>query len=416
MENKSQVQLSIIRFKKNSYITVEGKRDADRFYIIKEGKVQVSKEAEVVEEDKGNILYPGDFFGVVSCMSNHPSIETAKALTDVTLICVYRDQFGLLIQKYSPIAMKIIKSFSHKLRYFDSAITRLSFKGNVEENPKYLFNIGDYYLKRKHFNHAFYAFKKFVQYCPDDENVPKAKSILLKLQPYIKEDSSAKSQKGFNRFYKDNEIIFCEHEPGDELYIIQKGKIKITKIVDNNEVLLAVLKPGDIFGEMALLENKPRSATAISFGESELLAVSKKNFESMVRTNPMLGTKLITLLSERIWKAYRQLANILISDPLGRMYDMLLTVVEENRVPIEHNAQYVFDFGPDELIKMVGLPVDKGNLLIQKLFENKKFKLQDGKIVVTDLEELQKQVEFYKKMDYLERKRQSISKESSQTG
>jgi len=382
-------------------------------YIIKEGKVQISKEAEIVEEDKGNVLYPGDFFGVVSCMSNHPSIETAKALTNVTVICVYRDQFGLLIQKYSPIAMKIIRSFSQKLRYFDSTITRLSFKGNVEENPKYLFNIGDYYLKRKHFNHAFYALKKYIQYCPDGENVEKAKSILLKLQPYIKDDNSVKSQKGFNRNYKDNEIIFCEHEPGDELYIIQKGKIKITKIVDNNEVLLAVLKPGDIFGEMALLENKPRSATAISFGESELLSVNKKNFEAMVQNNPMLGTKLITLLSERIWKAYRQLANILISDPLGRMFDMLLTVVEENREPIIHNAQYTFDFGPDELIKMVGLSMDKGNLLIQKLFQNKKFKLLDGKIVVTDLEELQKQVEFYKKMDYLERKRQSLSQEKA---
>lgn len=409
----SQVQLSIMKFKLNSYITVEGKKDADRFYIIKEGKVQISKEAEIIEEDKGDILYPGDFFGVVSCMSNHPSIETSKTLTDVTVICVYRDQFGILIQKYSPIAMKIIRSFSQKLRYFDSTITKLSFKGNVEENPKYLFNIGDYYLKRKYFNHSFYAFKKYIQYCPNGENVEKSKSILLKLQPYIKEDSSVKSQKGFNRSYKDNEIIFCEHEPGNELYIIQKGKIKITKIVDNNEVLLAVLKPGDIFGEMAILENKPRSATAISFGESELLAVSKNNFEAMVKNNPMLGTKLITLLSERIWKAYRQLANILISDPLGRMFDMLLTVVEENRAPIIHNSQYTFDFGPDELINMVGLAMDKGNLLIQKLFENKKFKLQDGKILVIDLEELEKQVEFYKKMDYLERKRQNLSKQNS---
>jgi CRP-like cAMP-binding protein len=174
-------------------------------------------------------------------------------------------------------------------------------------------------------------------------------------------------------------------------------------------VLLAVLKPGDIFGEMAILENKPRNATAISFGESELFAVSKNNFEIMVRQNPQLGTKLITLLSERIWKAYRQLANILISDPLGRMYDMLLTVVEEHRVPINHNTNYTFDFGPDELVKMVGLSADKGNLLIQKLFENKKLRLDEKKITVTDVEELKKQVDFYKKMDTLERKRQKLS-------
>jgi len=409
MPNPNQVQLSMMRFKKNTYVNVEGKQDADRFYILKEGRVQISKEAEVIEEDTGNILYPGDFFGVVSCMSNHPSIETAKALNDITVICVYRDQFGLLIQKHSPVAMKIITSFSHKLRYFDSAITRLSFKGNIEENPKYLFNIGDYYLKKKQLNHAFYALKKYLQHCPNNANVQQAKQLMVKIQPNIKEDQFTKPQHGFNRQYKDNDIIFSEHEPGEELHIIQRGKIKITKIVDNNEVLLAVLKPGDIFGEMAILENKPRNATAISYGDSELLAVSKGNFEIMVRKNPQLGTKLITLLSERIWKAYRQLANILISDPLGRMFDMLLTVVEEHRVPIIHNASHSFDFGPDELIKMVGLPIDKGNLLIQKLLENKKFRLQENKIVVTDLEELKKQVEFYKKMDMLDRKRQKMS-------
>jgi len=412
MAKANQVQLSIMHFKKNSYVNVEGKQDAGRFYILREGQVQIAKEAEVVEEDTGNILYPGDFFGVVSCMSNHPSIETAKALKDVAVICVYRDQFGILIQKYSPVAMKIITSFSHKLRYFDSAITRLSFKGNIEENPKYLYNIGDYYLKKKQFNHAFYAFKKYIQYCPNDQNVLQTKQLMVKIQPYIKEDQFTKNQKGFNRHFKDNEIVFSEHEPGHELHIIQKGKIKITKIVDNNEVLLAVLKPGDIFGEMAILENKPRNATAISFGESELLAVSKSNFEVMVKANPQLGTKLITLLSERIWKAYRQLANILISNPLGRMFDMLLTVVEENRIPISHNTSYSFEFGPDELIKMVGLTVDKGNLLIQNLFENKKFQLEDNKIVVTNLEELFKQVEFYKKMDILDRKRQKLTRSS----
>ena len=170
MPAPNQVQLSFLRFKKNSYINVEGKKDADRFYIIREGQVQISKEAEIIEEDTGNILYPGDFFGVVSCMSQHASIESAKALSDVTVVSVYRDQFGLLIQKHSPIAMKIIKSFSHKLRYFDSAITRLSFKGNVEENPKYLYNIGDYYLTKKQLNHSFYAFKKFMQYWVSYEN------------------------------------------------------------------------------------------------------------------------------------------------------------------------------------------------------------------------------------------------------
>jgi CRP-like cAMP-binding protein len=176
--------------------------------------------------------------------------------------------------------------------------------------------------------------------------------------------------------------------------------------------MLAMLKPGDIFGEMAILENKPRSATVMSSGDSVLLAVNKANFEAMVQKNPQLGTRLITILSERIWKAYRQLANILITNPLGRLYDTLLTIVEENRVPVVHNASFTFDFGPDELVKMCGLPSDEGNVLVQELFKNSKLKLEDNKIIVTDLQELGKQVDFYKKMDILDRKRQKPASRS----
>ena len=64
-----QLQLSIVNFKKASYIIVEGKQKADYFYIIRTGKIKLTKEVEIVEEEGGNILTPGDFFGVVSTIS-----------------------------------------------------------------------------------------------------------------------------------------------------------------------------------------------------------------------------------------------------------------------------------------------------------------------------------------------------------
>ncbi|HPA72406.1 MAG TPA: cyclic nucleotide-binding domain-containing protein, partial [Spirochaetota bacterium] len=71
----------------------------------------------------------------------------------------------------------------------------------------------------------------------------------------------------FDKFiveYAPNQLIFCEFEPGNEFYFIQSGRVKIVKIVNNTEKTLDVLKPGDVFGEMAILENSPRSATAIA--------------------------------------------------------------------------------------------------------------------------------------------------------
>ena len=78
----SPLQLSFVNFKKDSYIIVEGKQNADRFFIIRSGKVRITKDVEVVEEEGGNTLGPGDSFGVVSTMSNHSHIETAQAMSD----------------------------------------------------------------------------------------------------------------------------------------------------------------------------------------------------------------------------------------------------------------------------------------------------------------------------------------------
>ncbi len=128
----------MVQFKAQSYAIIEGKKDANKFYIIIQGKLRTQKAAPVVGEESSVILGPGDFFGVESAMSNHSRIETVIAVSDCNLIEVGADQFGLLIQKNAPVAMKIIRSFSMKLRSFDNTIARLSFRNAVEEDPSHL--------------------------------------------------------------------------------------------------------------------------------------------------------------------------------------------------------------------------------------------------------------------------------------
>ena len=401
----SPLQLSFVNFKKDSYIIVEGKQNADRFFIIRSGKVRIAKEVEVVEEEGGNVLGPGDSFGVVSTMSNHSHIETAQAVTDCTLISVHRDQYGPLIEKNTPVAMKIIMAFSKRMRYLDEALTRLTLKNTAEADPSHLFRVAEYYAKQSQYNQAFYAYYQYLKHCPHGEHVDVAKERLTKIKPYSKAVYLDGSTEEFNRFYPKDTMIFTEGMPGSELYIIQKGSVKITKIVDNSEVLLAVLKVGDIFGEMALLENKPRSANAVAFEDAYLLAVNKANFERMVQSQAQIVTRLTTLLAERIWFIYKQLANTLLSDPLGRLYDALLIQLEKNRVPLKPNSSYGFDFGPKELIGMVGLPMNEGTLVLHKLLENNKIRLVDNKIMAMDVAEIEKQTNYYRHMQKIEKAR-----------
>jgi CRP-like cAMP-binding protein len=411
MENP--LQLSFVNFKKDSYIIVEGKQNAERFFIIRAGKVRISKEVEVVEEEGGNILGPGDFFGVVSTMSTHSHIETAQAVTDCTLISVHRDQFGLLIEKNAPVAMKIIMAFSKRMRYLDEALMRLTLKSSAEGDPSHLFRVAEYYARQSQYNQAYYAYYQYLKFCPVGEFVDMAKDRLGKIKPYAKAVYLDGSTEEFNRFYPKDTMVFSEGMPGSELYILQKGSVKITKIVDNNEVLLAVLKAGDIFGEMAILENKPRSASAVAFEDAYLFAVNKANFERMVKTQPQIVTRLTTLLAERIWFIGKQLANTLITDPLGRMYDALSMQLEKNRVPFKPGTPYSFDIGPKELIGLVGLSAGEGNLVIRKLFENSKFKLAGNKITVLDVAEVEKQTEYYRKMQRIERARKEGAQAAS---
>ncbi len=402
------LQLSLVNFRKGAYIIVEGKQKSDFFYILRQGTVRISKEVKIVEEEGGDILSPGDFFGVVSTMSSHSHIETAQAVTDVVLISVHRDQFGLLIEKNTPVAMKIIQQFSKKMRFLDEALTRITLKSTANDNPDHLFKVAEYYARQSQYNHAYYAYHQYIKYCPTGPNIQIARERMGKIKPYSKAVFLNGSSEEFTRSYPKNTMVFSECQPGQELYIIQKGSVKITKIVNDNEVMLALLKPGDIFGEMSLLEDKPRSASAIAYDDAVLLAVNKANFKRMVSSQPQIITRLTQLLSERIWFIYKQLANTEISDSLGRLYHALWIHLEKLRVPVSNQA-YTFDFGTKELINMVGFSKGEGSAPIRELLNNTKFKLVDNKIRVSDMEEVEKQAGYYMKMEKISRARRAAS-------
>ena len=405
----NSLQLALVNFKKGSYIIVEGKQKADRFYIMRQGNVRISKEAEVVEEEGGNLLAPGDFFGVISTMSSHSHIETAQATTDVSLIAVQREQYGLLIERNAPVAMKIIQQFSKKVRYLDGALARLTLKGEESGGDvSHLFQVAEYYARQGQYNQAYYAYYRYIQNCPQGPHVRIAKERMAKIKPYAKVVYLGDTAEEFTRTYPQNTMIFSEAEPGHELYILQKGSVKITKIINDNEVLLALLKAGDIFGEMALLEDKPRTASAIAHEDAVLLAVNKANFKRMVSTQPQMITRLTQILSDRLWFIYKQLSNTQISDPSGRMFDRLYIELERLRVPLNSEA-YTFDFGPKELINLVGLPMNEGNMYVRKLLENSKLRVVDNKIHIAEVSEIEKQTKYYRKMEKIEKSRRESS-------
>src|SRR6185295_7755989 len=100
-------------------------------------------------------------------------------------------------------------------------------------------------------------------------------------------------------------------EEGDFFFTILEGRIKVTIIGDDGrEVILSVLGPGDFFGEMALLDNEPRSASAIAIEESELLSLHRNDFQSVLSDNRTITTALIKILTARLRSANHQISTL----------------------------------------------------------------------------------------------------------
>jgi len=107
-------------------------------------------------------------------------------------------------------------------------------------------------------------------------------------------------------FGKDS-VIFKEGEPGDRCYVITNGDVRISKFIPNiGEEALAVLKPGDYFGEMALIDNFPRSAHAIANTDVALLAISKTELDKILIMDRELGYKLLWAFTKTLSKRLRE--------------------------------------------------------------------------------------------------------------
>jgi CRP/FNR family transcriptional regulator len=357
---------NLVRFRKGAYILMEGQPEKNDFYIIKKGSVRVSSSinfSEKQSKDGSVILNPGDFFGVISCMARRSNLETVYAVEETLAVVVQNEKFDLLIQNNPSIAMKIIRYFSRLLRYYDSFLSGMISKTSLpdleDDNPENLFELGEYFYNRKgNVPYAGYAYLQLINELPGS---PKSDIAREKLNKLDKSSIKIAPKKDGNLFiYEDRQVIFLQGETGHALYVIQEGEVKITRFHNNQEILLGVLKKGDIFGEMAIIEDKPRNANAFANAGLKLMFITKQNFDFVVHNYPKIATKIIEMLSDRIWIIYRQMINMLISNPETKIYDALYTQLLKNRIFSGVKKPYVFDFGAEDILKYTGMLNETG--------------------------------------------------------
>ena len=150
------------------------------------------------------------------------------------------------------------------------------------------------------------------------------------------EDLSSLISVASRRKYPKDAVVFFENDLGDALYMILSGRVKVTILSDDGrEIILSMLSEHEFFGEMSLLDDEPRSATAIALAETEILVLHQRDFLSIVEKRPRVLVNLLSVLSSRLRKANQQIGNLALHDVYGRVARLLLEMASEdgNRQP-----------------------------------------------------------------------------------
>src|SRR6185295_10619688 len=115
----------------------------------------------------------------------------------------------------------------------------------------------------------------------------------------------------FLTHFDNGQVLFHKGDDGDEMYIIQSGRVAIKKKVKDGDTTLAVLEKGDFFGEMAILERMPRSASAEVVEDGDLIVISNEIFGDMIKANPEIAVRMLRKYSIRLREANKQIEQIL---------------------------------------------------------------------------------------------------------
>jgi CRP-like cAMP-binding protein len=168
----------------------------------------------------------------------------------------------------------------------------------------------------------------------------------------------------FSRFGKKipaNTVLFQEGDVGDNMYIIQSGRVKISKRIRGVEKTLATLEKGEFLGEMAILNDKPRSATAETLDECEMLVIDRKTFDALIRGNVEIAVRFIKRLADRLREANDQMESLMIKDNTSRLVSILAKQVREQKKTGEFVATI------EDLGGLAGIEAAQARTILEKL-------------------------------------------------
>ncbi|GHV95817.1 Crp/Fnr family transcriptional regulator [Spirochaetia bacterium] len=189
----------------------------------------------------------------------------------------------------------------------------------------------------------------------------------------------------FTRTFQAGEMIFSEFEPGDTFYLIQSGRVELVKIIGDIERTLDILQPSEMFGEMAILEKSPRSATAIALDVVKVLEFNTQNFEILMLGNPQIALKLLRMFTKRIYDSKRRFMILTLPDPQAKIADVFL-MLDETQASIDKTTERrEFKTSVDDVAHWAGMSVAETRDTLSHFVAQRRVEMFPDRIVVKNI-------------------------------
>jgi CRP/FNR family cyclic AMP-dependent transcriptional regulator len=195
----------------------------------------------------------------------------------------------------------------------------------------------------------------------------------------------------FGRSFAAGAQIYTEGDEAEHCYLIQDGRVRLVKRIRASDRSLTVLRPGDLFGEDALLTDTARSASAVALTDVSALALDRQTFGVLLSTNPEVALRLVEQVVRRLRHAEEQLENAMLRDQPSRVVNTLLRLASNSSRTADG---HILSISPLELSSRVGLDVDAVKRAVQQLRDGGYLRIHDEKIVLADLAALRQLYEL----------------------
>ncbi len=185
------------------------------------------------------------------------------------------------------------------------------------------------------------------------------------------------------------EVLFAEGEPGDRLYIVTEGKIKLGRASgDGRENLVAVLGPGEMFGELSLFDPGPRTATATAVTDVVALGVGHEDLKPWLAQRPEVAAGLLRALARRLRRTNDSLSDLVFSDVPGRVAKALLDLSTRFGISREDGLHVNHDLTQEELAQLVGASRETVNKALADFATRGWLRLEARAVVILDVDRL----------------------------